>query len=585
MVFGRAGGPANITVSDQSVSKRHARIWCKDGQWLLEDLKSVNGTVVNNRRITEPIALTPGFVFALSKHQFEIVAVDGASGSRQSQSVKSNGESFPSEPKNNKSKVQSAMAPPQPKASRPQPQPQPDIEPMLPPEQSRSRSFQPPDPEPDLSQSAQSQGQSEGDAYLDEMQNAAAGGGAGAVIGALPKAIAYYLAAVPMMALNPLGTIRRGVDNPKVKAMGALELIAFYLPVMLFSGVINAWAGGLATLIGGGGFVFMAFLPIGGIIGAIIGAIIGGLIAHPLIKFFVERVFKGETDDKTRTNAAIMATTALALLAVPQALTTLLTGVALRLAASFSAAALLLVVPALLSAVTAPLMPYIGWLWIKAWRCAQWAQTLFLVLVFLAMAGGLGGAVMGIIGAIRLMHGGGTAVVVVDDKKLEEEAKKAADDAKKALEDGKKVDDDGKKAVDDGKKVVDDGKKVVDDGKKAAPVDDGKKAVAAVVDDGGKKVEESGPAPGDAPSKGFPDYKRKRDIVEKMITDDPTLLKRRKNGDVGSLYTDLSKCTYYGVSDAEESVLGRKKRYDPALALRLNQEKNLKIYERCKDTV
>src|SRR3954470_315303 len=84
MIFGRTGGPANITVSDQSVSKRHARIFCKDGQWLLEDLKSVNGTVVNNRRITEPVPLSPGFVFALSKHQFEIVSVDGQNGSARS---------------------------------------------------------------------------------------------------------------------------------------------------------------------------------------------------------------------------------------------------------------------------------------------------------------------------------------------------------------------------------------------------------------------------------------------------------------------------------------------------------------------
>src|SRR3954465_13432159 len=82
MIFGRTGGPANITVSDQSVSKRHARIYCKEGQWLLEDLKSVNGTVVNNRRITEPVPLTPGFVFALSKHQFEIVGLDGMGGAK-----------------------------------------------------------------------------------------------------------------------------------------------------------------------------------------------------------------------------------------------------------------------------------------------------------------------------------------------------------------------------------------------------------------------------------------------------------------------------------------------------------------------
>jgi len=58
IVLGRAQS-ADVTVDDLGASRRHARI-CRDaGTWWIEDLRSLNGTYINGRRI-ERIALEPG---------------------------------------------------------------------------------------------------------------------------------------------------------------------------------------------------------------------------------------------------------------------------------------------------------------------------------------------------------------------------------------------------------------------------------------------------------------------------------------------------------------------------------------------
>ncbi|MDP2343510.1 MAG: FHA domain-containing protein [Deltaproteobacteria bacterium] len=75
-VIGRVGGPAEITVADQSVSKRHARVFQDAGAWFVEDLKSVNGTIVDGKRIRERVAVRVGFVFGVSpRHSFEVMAL------------------------------------------------------------------------------------------------------------------------------------------------------------------------------------------------------------------------------------------------------------------------------------------------------------------------------------------------------------------------------------------------------------------------------------------------------------------------------------------------------------------------------
>jgi pSer/pThr/pTyr-binding forkhead associated (FHA) protein len=59
--MGRTNGN-DFVIAGRTVSRRHARLWFADGRWCLEDLQSANGTLVNNVRIYQPVALNDGDV-------------------------------------------------------------------------------------------------------------------------------------------------------------------------------------------------------------------------------------------------------------------------------------------------------------------------------------------------------------------------------------------------------------------------------------------------------------------------------------------------------------------------------------------
>lgn len=59
VTFGRA--PDNtIVINDDFASSRHARISAQNGAWVLEDLGSTNGTIVDGTRMTTPVRLRIG---------------------------------------------------------------------------------------------------------------------------------------------------------------------------------------------------------------------------------------------------------------------------------------------------------------------------------------------------------------------------------------------------------------------------------------------------------------------------------------------------------------------------------------------
>lgn len=59
VTFGRA--PDNtIVINDDFASSRHARISAQNGAWVLEDLGSTNGTIVDGTRMTGPVRLRIG---------------------------------------------------------------------------------------------------------------------------------------------------------------------------------------------------------------------------------------------------------------------------------------------------------------------------------------------------------------------------------------------------------------------------------------------------------------------------------------------------------------------------------------------
>jgi len=68
VVIGRSSD-ADLTIADQAVSRRHARLWTEAGQAHLEDLDSNNGTWLGKRRVTGPTHVRSGQVIRLAAGQ------------------------------------------------------------------------------------------------------------------------------------------------------------------------------------------------------------------------------------------------------------------------------------------------------------------------------------------------------------------------------------------------------------------------------------------------------------------------------------------------------------------------------------
>ncbi len=59
ITLGRATG-CTITVDDDFVSQLHARVFRRDGQVVVEDLGSTNGTYLNRQRVSAPMVVRDG---------------------------------------------------------------------------------------------------------------------------------------------------------------------------------------------------------------------------------------------------------------------------------------------------------------------------------------------------------------------------------------------------------------------------------------------------------------------------------------------------------------------------------------------
>ncbi|MDQ3878341.1 MAG: FHA domain-containing protein, partial [Actinomycetota bacterium] len=71
LVIGRAD-KCQIVLSDSYASQMHARIFSKDGEFMIEDLGSTNGTYLNRRKVTSPTSLGRGDQIKIGKTVLEL---------------------------------------------------------------------------------------------------------------------------------------------------------------------------------------------------------------------------------------------------------------------------------------------------------------------------------------------------------------------------------------------------------------------------------------------------------------------------------------------------------------------------------
>ena len=71
ITMGRAND-ATLVLNDDYASSRHARIFPQDGQWLVEDLGSTNGTYLDRQKVTRPTPVPVGVPVRIGKTVLEL---------------------------------------------------------------------------------------------------------------------------------------------------------------------------------------------------------------------------------------------------------------------------------------------------------------------------------------------------------------------------------------------------------------------------------------------------------------------------------------------------------------------------------
>jgi pSer/pThr/pTyr-binding forkhead associated (FHA) protein len=71
ITIGRADD-ATLVLADDYASTRHARLFPQDGQWLVEDLGSTNGTYLDRQKVTAPTPVPVGVPIRIGKTVLEL---------------------------------------------------------------------------------------------------------------------------------------------------------------------------------------------------------------------------------------------------------------------------------------------------------------------------------------------------------------------------------------------------------------------------------------------------------------------------------------------------------------------------------
>ncbi|HWG65543.1 MAG TPA: FHA domain-containing protein [Streptosporangiaceae bacterium] len=71
ITIGRAND-ATLVLNDDYASSRHARLFPQDGQWIVEDLGSTNGTYLDRQKVTQPIPVPTGVPIRIGKTVLEL---------------------------------------------------------------------------------------------------------------------------------------------------------------------------------------------------------------------------------------------------------------------------------------------------------------------------------------------------------------------------------------------------------------------------------------------------------------------------------------------------------------------------------
>jgi hypothetical protein len=71
ITIGRASD-ATLVLTDDYASTRHARLFPQNGEWIVEDLGSTNGTYLDRQKVTQPMTIQLGVPIRIGKTVLEL---------------------------------------------------------------------------------------------------------------------------------------------------------------------------------------------------------------------------------------------------------------------------------------------------------------------------------------------------------------------------------------------------------------------------------------------------------------------------------------------------------------------------------
>jgi len=72
VTIGRASDVTLVLNDDDYISPRHAQIYPRDGEWIIEDLGSTNGTYLDREKVTRPTPVPIGVPIRIGRHVLEL---------------------------------------------------------------------------------------------------------------------------------------------------------------------------------------------------------------------------------------------------------------------------------------------------------------------------------------------------------------------------------------------------------------------------------------------------------------------------------------------------------------------------------
>jgi hypothetical protein len=333
-VFGRDPNRCDIVFPDIGVSGVHAKIYCREGSWFLEDLHSSNGTYIADQRVSGPVELAVGLSFSLFRWRFEVLNLgeavshepEAALGSDPSKTAPLLATGAPRPQKGPATAVR-APAGPSAAASSGTAWSKTNAEPKSAPAQrsgtgtaARPRPTAPEDDEDEARVEEAALAAADDSELPVDLGAALAQFQAPRLIAGMKAGLAFYLLAMPKMALRPITFVRESIADPQHPAMSPVDLAAWVFPALVFGVLVSTIAGVVLGLVTHTFSVSQALISAAiDLVIMAIASFVAGLIWHIFLSWSVP-LLGGQSDAVSRSNMFVTVGAALPLVAVAGAI-------------------------------------------------------------------------------------------------------------------------------------------------------------------------------------------------------------------------------------------------------------------------